>query len=77
MNKVIRRLGYALAVSNTLSVAGMAIAQTSPAQKHTHNHSHDDKGSVHDGYFDDAQVKPRLLSDWQGDWQSVYPYLAD
>lgn len=43
---------------------------------HAHAHSHAEQ-AVHDGYFDDAQVQPRPLSDWQGDWQSVYPLLAD
>ncbi|WP_231125506.1 metal-binding protein ZinT [Vreelandella piezotolerans] len=50
---------------------------------HDHNHSHDhDQGHAHDndiyaGYFDDAQIADRALSDWEGDWQSVYPYLLD
>jgi len=29
------------------------------------------------GYFEDAAVKDRDLSDWEGEWQSVYPYLED
>lgn len=43
---------------------------------HAHDHSHADK-AVQDGYFDDAQVRDRPLSDWEGNWQSVHPYLAD
>lgn len=33
----------------------------------------------HHGYshFDDSDVKDRSLSDWSGEWQSVYPYLED
>ncbi|MCC8022829.1 MAG: ZinT/AdcA family metal-binding protein [Clostridiales bacterium] len=27
--------------------------------------------------FEDGQVEDRALSDWAGDWQSVYPYLMD
>jgi zinc transport system substrate-binding protein len=54
---------------------------TATEHKHSHDHSHDhshaSKGSVYEGYFDDDQVKVRPLSDWQGDWQSVYPYLVD
>ncbi|MBP2077416.1 metal-binding protein ZinT [Oceanobacillus polygoni] len=42
---------------------------------HDHNHSHDDE--IYNGYFEDSQVKDRALSDWEGDWQSVYPYLQD
>lgn len=42
----------------------------------------DKKDSAHDkaieqGYFKDKQVKDRELSDYEGDWQSVYPYLKD
>lgn len=44
------------------------------AHDHAHDHGHDD---VYRGYFEDSQVAPRALSDWEGDWQSVYPYLAD
>lgn len=42
----------------------------------------DDKKEVHDkaiesGYFKNSQVKDRTLSDYEGDWQSVYPLLKD
>lgn len=33
--------------------------------------------TVYAGYFDDSAVKDRSLSDYAGDWQSVYPYLLD
>ncbi|SFL89615.1 ZinT family metal-binding protein [Salibacterium qingdaonense] len=51
-----------------------------------HNHSHGDghnhsmseeEQEIYNGYFEDSQVKDRSLSDWEGDWQSVYPYLQD
>ncbi|MGT2906358.1 zinc ABC transporter substrate-binding protein AdcA [Streptococcus dentiloxodontae] len=29
------------------------------------------------GYFDDKDVSNRDLTDWSGEWQSVYPYLLD
>ena len=29
------------------------------------------------GIFEDSQVADRPLSDWEGEWQSVYPYLLD
>ena len=77
MNKVIRTLGYALSVSSALVFAGAAGAQTSSGHNQANSHSHDKKRSVSDGYFDDQQVKARLLSDWEGNWQSVYPYLVD
>ncbi|VDS08043.1 Metal-binding protein ZinT precursor [Paracoccus haematequi] len=65
-------------------VAALAMGTPAMAHDHKHDHSHDHahhhseaEKSVHDGYFEDAQVQARPLSDWQGDWQSVYPYLAD
>ncbi|MGT2929515.1 zinc ABC transporter substrate-binding protein AdcA [Streptococcus dentasini] len=33
--------------------------------------------TVQKGYFKDADVTNRKLSDWSGNWQSVYPYLTD
>lgn len=33
--------------------------------------------TVEQGYFVDKDIKERSLSDWQGQWQSVYPYLQD
>ncbi len=73
------------------AVADAGEEQASPqaaAQDHGHDHSHDhshdhaapaDKAAaertVYKGYFDDAQIAPRALSDWQGDWQSVFPLL--
>lgn len=46
---------------------------------HSHNHSHDDEKQkeIHSGIFEDDEVEDRQLSDWEGDWQSVYPYLLD
>ncbi|MDO5612289.1 MAG: metal-binding protein ZinT [Paracoccus sp. (in: a-proteobacteria)] len=51
---------------------------TGPGFAHgTHDHSHDDAAQqIHKGYFQDGQVQHRALSDWVGEWQSVYPYLT-
>lgn len=35
------------------------------------------KKTVYQGYFEDSAVKDRSLSDYEGNWQSVYPYLLD
>ncbi|GKW46629.1 metal-binding protein ZinT [Planococcus sp. NCCP-2050] len=41
------------------------------------HHGHDEATTqIYDGYFEDEQVEDRELSDWEGDWQSVYPYLV-
>lgn len=43
---------------------------------HDHSHDHDEETSqIYDGYFEDDQIEDRSISDWEGDWQSVYPYL--
>jgi len=40
------------------------------------HHGHDEASQrIYQGYFEDEQVIDRELSDWDGDWQSVYPYL--
>ena len=36
-----------------------------------------DTKTVQNGYFEDSAVKDRTLSDYAGEWQSVYPYLKD
>ncbi|TYS89868.1 metal ABC transporter solute-binding protein, Zn/Mn family [Rossellomorea aquimaris] len=55
-------------------------APTIEPEEHDHEHSHEldeEAQKIYDGYFEDDQVKDRELSDWEGDWQSVYPYLLD
>lgn len=45
------------------------------AHDHTHSHDHGTDARIYQGYFEDAQVADRPLSDWAGDWQSVFPLL--
>ena len=47
--------------------------------EHSHDHSYDDEKQqqIYSGIFEDEDVEDRSLSDWEGDWQSVYPYLLD
>jgi zinc transport system substrate-binding protein len=40
-------------------------------EEHDHGHSHEEEA------FTIEDVKDRALTDWAGDWQSVYPYLLD
>ena len=48
------------------------------AHEHDHGHAHDaDSKRIYSGYFTDEEIQPRSLSDWHGDWQSVYPLLQD
>lgn len=67
----------ALVAGALLSFAALPAAA---ASKHNHDHSHEqteEQKRIHEGYFEDSQIKPRALSDWEGDWQSIYPYLQD
>lgn len=86
-------LPASLLIAATLALTGPALAQDSSApaaHDHSHDHDHDHDHSqdhaharspeaqaIYDGYFDDDQVKDRPLSDYAGDWQSVYPLLQD
>ncbi|MBP3951674.1 ZinT/AdcA family metal-binding protein [Bacillus sp. YZJH907-2] len=54
----------------------LSIASTAKSSEHTHSHDEESE-KIHEGYFEDSQIKDRSLSDWEGDWQSVYPYLQD
>jgi len=49
------------------------------AATHGHSHSHDTAADkeIYKGYFQDEQIAARTLADWEGDWQSVYPYLKE
>lgn len=48
---------------------------------HDHNHAHGEMSEkdeeIYKGYFEDSDIEDRPLSNWAGDWQSVYPYLMD
>ncbi|MBO9656865.1 MAG: metal-binding protein ZinT [Agrobacterium tumefaciens] len=84
MQKTLTRLTGALALGSMLLAAAAATAadgNKSAAHSHSHGHDHSQmteaEKQVYKGYFEDAQVKPRPLTDWEGDWQSVYPYLLN
>lgn len=75
----------AAALLLALSVPGHGeTARHDHAHTHDHDHDHDhaqdaapaQDDAIYRGYFDDAQVADRPLSDWQGDWRSVYPLLV-
>lgn len=52
------------------------VAVGGSGQVHDHAHNHGDD-QIYKGYFEDDQIEARALVDWEGDWQSVYPYLED
>lgn len=85
MRMSIKRHATILAASSILAFTPAAMAEDKKANdeaEHAHDHDHDhahDHGDdkIAKGYFEDDQVKDRELSDWAGDWQSVYPLLMD
>lgn len=56
------------ALEKTTMVAGEEVVPEKEAK---------DEKTVANGYFKDADVKDRELSDYTGEWQSVYPLLKD
>jgi Zn/Cd-binding protein ZinT len=49
-------------------------------QLFAHSHGHqmtEAEQKAANGVFEDKDVKDRKLSDWDGTWQSVYPFLLD
>lgn len=72
--------GAVLALAVTAAYAeksGDASHKHDHAHEHEHEHAKEGEKSIYKGYFEDEQVEDRDLSDWEGDWQSVYPYLQD
>lgn len=64
------------------TIVSLVLAAPVHAHNHKHDHAHDHgsetlKKTVAKGYFNDAEVKDRSLSDWEGDWQSLYPLLKN
>lgn len=46
------------------------------SHKHHHEHSHSHEKLPHqEGIFEDSQVKDRTISDYTGEWQSIYPMM--
>ncbi|RIY00323.1 metal-binding protein ZinT [Aureimonas flava] len=62
---------------NIAVVGGSGVVHQGDGHDHAgHAHSHGDP-KIYAGYFEDSQIRDRPLSDYAGDWQSVYPYLRD
>ncbi|WP_038022902.1 zinc ABC transporter substrate-binding protein AdcA [Tetragenococcus muriaticus] len=57
------------ALEKTTDIAGEEIQPEEGPQEEEH--------TVYNGYFEDEEVEDRSLSDYAGDWQSVYPLLED
>lgn len=81
MHSVTPKHATALATAVLLALAAPAFSAGSEDHDHSHAHDHaqqdEQQKQIYKGYFEDSQIAPRPLSDWEGDWQSVYPYLMD
>src|SRR5690606_7482167 len=78
MREKLKALFAATVVGILAASAPSAVAtETKKAESHSHaGHNHGDE-RVYKGYFDDSQVKDRPFSDYEGDWQSVFPFIKD
>ena len=80
-NKFIVGYGRALGIGCAMLVAAAMLAdgaaEAASDKKHNHAHESEKSDDIYRGYFEDSQIKARPLSDWEGKWQSVYPYLLD
>ena len=74
-NAVVKQI-CALSIGVTIALTTAVMAETASSSKQDAEHNHEHKSDeVSKGYFDDDQIMARQLSDWAGDWQSVFPYL--
>lgn len=68
---------HSLIAASLLALTTLA-AQAETTKAHDHGHEMTEaEQQIYKGYFEDAQIQARTLSDWQGDWQSVYPLLMN
>jgi zinc transport system substrate-binding protein len=62
---------------NITVAGGSGVVHEGDGHDHAaHAHSHGDP-KIYAGYFEDSQIQDRPLSDYAGDWQSLYPYLRN
>ncbi|MGJ8618490.1 MAG: metal-binding protein ZinT [Sulfitobacter sp.] len=75
MHHIVPKRVAIIAIGALVAFSTQATAQTaSPATSKTENHEH----TVHEPcLINEAEVQARDLSDWEDDWQSVYPFLQD
>lgn len=60
-----------------LAFAILSLQFTTAQHHHNHAEESNDERLASQGVFEDIHVKDRALTDWQGNWQSVYPYLLN
>lgn len=86
--KLLSISALALSLVNASGLSGVSVlahGQEESGHNHDHNHEHDHHNHNHDENEESSgltiinkeDVEDRALSDWEGEWQSVYPYLQD
>nr|WP_263314116.1 zinc ABC transporter substrate-binding lipoprotein AdcA [Mammaliicoccus sp. Marseille-Q6498] len=70
-----KNLSYQSLMKENINNIEKSLNDKIKSDNHENAASHDK--AIEKGYFKDKQVKDRELSDYAGDWQSVYPYLKD
>ncbi|OHS41248.1 zinc ABC transporter substrate-binding protein [Staphylococcus sp. HMSC62B09] len=68
-------INYQTLMNKNIEVLDKALSSNIKVQDEKAEHKYDK--AISDGYFKDEQVKDRALSDYEGKWQSVYPYLKN
>lgn len=67
----------AVAASALLMIGHTGYGQdTNPRHAYDHGHVEAQDDVICKEHFDDAQVADRPLTDWDGEWRSVYPLLV-
>jgi len=68
----------ALSIGALIAFSSQAVAQsaTTDTKEHKHSHAHNHK-KAEPKLIDESKVQARALTDWENDWQSVYPFLQD
>ncbi len=70
----------ALSIGALIAFSSQAVAQSATTETttkdHKHSHAHDHK-KPEPKLIDESKVQARDLSDWENDWQSIYPFLQD
>ncbi|WP_412554333.1 ZinT family metal-binding protein [Shimia sp. MIT1388] len=70
----------ALSIGALIAFSSQAVAQSATTdtktKEHKHSHAHDHK-KAEPKLIDESKVQARALTDWENDWQSVYPFLKD
>ncbi|WP_368917102.1 zinc ABC transporter substrate-binding lipoprotein AdcA [Staphylococcus haemolyticus] len=68
-------MDYQTLMNKNIEALDKALDSNIKVEDEKAEHKHDK--AISDGYFKDNQVKDRALSDYEGKWQSVYPYLKN